>query len=127
MPFVYQGKNDCAIVSIANYTGHPYDRVLQAAMLAGLTPEHIKASGTPQERIPVILAHLTGKIPIVRKPRRGTDKLTALASWHHPNRSNGHMNVIIDGHVLDTTGISYPIEVYRRVFNYNLRLVIYIP
>ena len=124
MAYVLQGRNDCAIVSICNFTGKSYDEVLEAGKVLNPTfPDKVRMRGTSHDEIMFILAYLTKRVWTERKPRRGQEKLTGLCSWHVAGRRQGHLTACISGHVYDTDGSIYPIEEYRARFNYSLRKV----
>jgi hypothetical protein len=123
--YILQGRHsDCAIVSLANYTGKDYDSVLTVcAALAGRTVDEIRAKGTPGNIISTALAVLTGKHVRKTAPRRGQDKINGVVSWHKPGRKNGHMTAVIDGHVFDTNGDVMTVPEYRTRKGYCIRNV----
>lgn len=119
MAYVLQGNKDCAIVSIANYTGKDYAEVRQVAEYFGYRP----GSGTSTHTIGLILAKLTGKMPIESCPRRGQEKINGLVSWHRPNTKNGHLTACIDGNIFDTDGRIYTVKQYRYYYRMSIRRV----
>lgn len=124
MAFVYQGQNDCALVSIANYTGATYDEVVRVAItIARVSPETIRYRGVTHNEITLILFGVTKKVWRECKPRRGQYKINGVISWHHPNVKNGHMTACIDGHVFDTNGHVSTVEQYKLRHNFCIRKV----
>lgn len=117
------GKRDCVIISIANYTGKPYDEVMSYAQSFGLNPDRIVSRGTPDTHIALIIARALGRAPIEKHPRRGQEKLTGIAVWRRPQRLKGHCSILMDGHILDTDGKIYTIDEYRLRYGYNLKCV----
>jgi hypothetical protein len=122
--YTYQGTNDCAIVSISNYTGRSYKDVVQAASeMANISILTIHKNGTPEYAIILILAKLTGKCWKTWCPKRNQHKINGLVSLHNPGRKNGHMVACVDGQVFDTDGKVYPLSVYKVIHNYMVRRV----
>lgn len=124
MAYTLQGTKDCAVVSICNFTGKSYDEVLAAGEI--ITPNFrtaVRIRGTYHHEVTFILAHLTKRAWTETTPRRGQDKLNGILSWHKPGYAKGHMTACINGHVFDTNGKTWPIEEYRRVYNFCLRKV----
>lgn len=121
MAYTLQSSNhkDCVLVSLSNYFGKEYNDCATAALKAGYTLDYIRVNGTPARDIPVIIAHLTGKICDLRHPRRGQNKVTGLG--HFVKTGKAHLAPIIDGVVYDTNGLVLGIEAYKRWHGYALR------
>lgn len=118
-----QSKNDCVVVSIANFLKTDYARVIRELCIVGGTEAIIKLPkrGVDNHLVPVILKNITGKKWVMINPRRGQENHYGLASWHRPGRKKGHMTIVIFGKVKDTDGIECTIEEYRKKFDYVLR------
>ena len=122
--YTFQGTNDCAIVSIANYTGHSYkDVVLAASEMANVSILQIHKHGTPEHAILLILAKLTGKWWTVYHPKKNQHRINGIVSMHVAGKKNGHMVAVVDGNVFDTDGLIMPIMEYKIRHNYVIRHV----
>ena len=115
-------KKDCVIISVANYLKLDYDTVLETFLAMGLTKETIFQKGIPIGLIPSALSKLAKDKKVeFKKPRRGQEKITGLASWHTPGAKHGHCTILTNGFVLDTDGKIYTLKEYKQTFNYVLR------
>lgn len=107
---------DCAIVAISLYTGRSYDEVL-AAIRAFAGPNWLpNERGTPDAYSTAILT-AWGLTKTTTIPRRGQEKITAIASVHSPGARTGHMIAIIDGHVFDATTEGMPLKQYQMTYS----------
>lgn len=118
-----QGKNDCVIVSIANFLRVDYSSVIQKLYQTGGMDaiQRLPETGVTGDNIRKILKSFTNQDWQYSTPRRGQDNFIGFASWHRPNRNRGHMNILICGKIKDTDGREYTIEEYRKTYNYVLR------
>lgn len=118
-----QGKNDCVIVSIANFLRVDYSLVIQKLYQAGGMDaiQRLPKTGVTGDNIRKILKSFTNQDWQFSTPRRGQENFIGFASWHRPNRKRGHLNILICGKIKDTDGREYTIEEYRKTYNYVLR------
>ena len=120
-----QGKQDCAIVSIANLLKIDYARVVNALYsVGGVTAiDRLNTNGVSGDNLKLTLEYLTRRNWVVKTPRRGQEKFIGIASWHHGVKAMGHANIIKYGNVYETTGYVYTLEQYRRMTKMTLRAI----
>ena len=111
-------ENNCTIVSIANLTGKDYSEVRE---IASACEAYHPLNGTEITEVSGILSEL-GISSIIKKPRRGADKLTGLVHFFS-SAEKGHTAILIQGKVLDTDGSWQILGYYRKVHNYRIRCV----
>ena len=104
-----KSKNDCVVVSLSNYFGLEYAEVVKLLQAKGWID---KGVGVYYATYMSVIIDLLGRPPIIRKPRRGADKLTGLALVGKYRRYQ-HLTVIVDGNIFDTNGEVVPLIQYR--------------
>ena len=110
-----QGRNDCVIVSIANFLDIDYDDVIAACENCRIiTRAEIQKGGLKRFQIEQLLKVLRPfQVWQYRKPRRGQEKLVGLVRFHINKNSNGHMAILNRGIVIDTDGWRSSLAEYR--------------
>lgn len=121
-----QGKNDCVIVSIANFLKTDYNKVINALYSVGGIDaiERLPKTGVSFPDTISVLKYLTGRNWVTRKPRRGAEKFTGIASWHKPSKNVGHVTILQCGIVKDTNGERIWMDEYRKRTGFVLRGII---
>ena len=110
--------NNCVLVSIANLTGKDYSEIREIAIR---TDAYEQNRGTHIGDIGDILERLD--IPsTTKKPRRGAERLTGIVAFMS-GRKLGHCIAMIQGKVLDTDGVWYNLNEYRKARRYHIRCV----
>ena len=121
-----QGKNDCVIVSVANFLKCDYNRVINALYSVGGIDaiERLPKTGVSLPDTVSVLKYLTKRHWIIKNPRRGSEKFTGIASWHKPGKNQGHVTILQCGIVKETNGERIWMDEYRKHTGYVLRAII---
>lgn len=124
-----QGKNDCAIVSIANFLKCDYQRVIEALRKVGgeAAIKTLPISGVSTPNSIAVLKLLTGRHWYLKTIRRGAEKHTGFASWHRPGKNQGHLTIVKCGLVVETDSRRIWLDDYRKLKGYVLRgIIVYV-